>query len=140
MDKAPTSEAKMTPTSCNGMSVIVSDMAVSMDFYRACGLAAPSDVTDAPHAEIEVQPTFRLMFDTVETIRSFEPDWQPPAGGHRVAIALECASSKEVDERYRAVTEAGFTGHLEPFDAAWGQRYAVLHDPDGIPVDLYAGL
>ena len=35
---------------------------------------------------------------------------------------------------------AGFEGHLEPWDAFWGQRYATLRDPDGIGVDLYAAL
>jgi len=28
----------------------------------------------------------------------------------------------------------------KPWDAFWGQRYAQLPDPDGVPVDLYAGL
>lgn len=36
--------------------------------------------------------------------------------------------------------EAGIGGHLPPWDAFWGQRYAVVHDPDGTPVDLFAGL
>jgi uncharacterized glyoxalase superfamily protein PhnB len=35
---------------------------------------------------------------------------------------------------------AGFHGEKEPWDAFWGQRYAQLHDPDGVPVDLYASL
>ena len=28
----------------------------------------------------------------------------------------------------------------EPWDAAWGQRYATVQDPDGYGVDLYAPL
>jgi uncharacterized glyoxalase superfamily protein PhnB len=35
---------------------------------------------------------------------------------------------------------AGFSGHLEPWDAFWGQRYASLQDPDGTTVDLFAAL
>jgi uncharacterized glyoxalase superfamily protein PhnB len=38
------------------------------------------------------------------------------------------------------VVEAGFTGEKEPWDAFWGQRYAQLADPDGVPVDLFAAL
>jgi catechol 2,3-dioxygenase-like lactoylglutathione lyase family enzyme len=30
--------------------------------------------------------------------------------------------------------------HLEPWDAFWGMRYAVVRDPDGTPVDLFARL
>jgi uncharacterized glyoxalase superfamily protein PhnB len=31
-------------------------------------------------------------------------------------------------------------GRKEPWDAFWGQRYAVVADPDGNHVDLYAPL
>ena len=46
----------------------------------------------------------------------------------------------EVDELYEQVTAAGFVGEKEPWDAFWGQRYAQLCDPDGVPVDLFATL
>jgi uncharacterized glyoxalase superfamily protein PhnB len=45
-----------------------------------------------------------------------------------------------VDARYAELTAAGYEGHLKPFDAFWGQRYAVVHDPDGNAVDLYAAV
>jgi hypothetical protein len=35
------------------------------------------------------------------------------------------------------VTDTPGEGHV---DAFWGQRYAQLRDPDGVPVDLYATL
>jgi uncharacterized glyoxalase superfamily protein PhnB len=38
------------------------------------------------------------------------------------------------------LTGAGYEGHLPPWDAVWGMRYAVVHDPDGTPVDLFADL
>ena len=41
---------------------------------------------------------------------------------------------------FERVVEAGFDGEKAPWDAFWGQRYAQLRDPDGIPVDLYAPL
>ena len=44
----------------------------------------------------------------------------------------------EVDAAWIELTEAGYEGHLEPWDAFWGMRYAVVHDPDGRPVDLFA--
>ena len=39
----------------------------------------------------------RFTLDTEESIRSFSPDWVPPAGGHRVAVAFRCESPEEVD-------------------------------------------
>jgi uncharacterized glyoxalase superfamily protein PhnB len=46
----------------------------------------------------------------------------------------------EVDSLYAELTGAGYAGHLEPWDAFWGQRYAVVKDPDGNDVALFARL
>ena len=45
-----------------------------------------------------------------------------------------------MDEIYARVVAAGFEGEKEPWDAFWGQRYALLLDPDGVEVSLYAPL
>jgi uncharacterized glyoxalase superfamily protein PhnB len=45
-----------------------------------------------------------------------------------------------VDSLYAELTGAGYEGHLAPWDAFWGQRYAVLRDPDGNDVALFAAL
>ena len=60
--------------------------------------------------------------------------------GNQVSLAFECESPAEVDEIYARVTEAGFEGEKEPWDAFWGQRYALLGDPDGVRINLYAAL
>ena len=41
---------------------------------------------------------------------------------------------------YARVVSAGFEGEKEPWDAFWGQRYALLGDPDGVQVNLSAAL
>ena len=38
----------------------------------------------------------------------------------------------------RGAGGAGYEGHKEPWDAFWGHRYAIVHDPDGNGVDLFA--
>jgi len=53
---------------------------------------------------------------------------------------VRLGSPAEVDEAYAALTAAGAEGHLEPWDAFWGMRYAMVHDPDGNGVDLFAPL
>lgn len=35
---------------------------------------------------------------------------------------------------------AGYRGHKEPWDAFWGQRYAIVNDPDGNHISLFAPL
>ena len=44
----------------------------------------------------------------------------------------------EVDRVFAELTSAGYESHLAPWDAFWGQRYAVVVDPDGHHVDLFA--
>ena len=54
--------------------------------------------------------------------------------------AFACDSPADVDATFDALVGAGATGHLAPRDAFWGQRYAVVLDPDGNHVDLFAVL
>ena len=82
---------------------------------------------------------FRIAWDTLELMQSIHPDWEPPRG-HRMGLAFKCDNPAEVDELYQRVTEAGHTGHKPPWDAFWGQRYAVVVDPDGNLIDLFAAL
>jgi catechol 2,3-dioxygenase-like lactoylglutathione lyase family enzyme len=124
----------------NVVGVIVADMARAMAFYRRLGLELPPDADTQPHVEAPLPGGLRLAFDTIDTIRSFDPDWKPPSGGHRVGLAFACDSVEEVDTTYQDLVEAGYEGHLEPWDAFWGMRYAVIHDPDGNSVELFASL
>jgi len=121
--------------------IVVADMTRSLAFYRHLGLDIPAAADQEPHVEVSLPGGLRLAWDTADTIRSFDPSWQPPVGGgHRIAPAFACESAAEVDALYAELTAHGHTGHLEPFDAFWGQRYATLHDPDGNAVDLFAPL
>jgi catechol 2,3-dioxygenase-like lactoylglutathione lyase family enzyme len=122
----------------NAFGMVVTDMARSLAFYRGLGLDIPPEADGQPHVEVALAGGVRLMFDTVDIVRSFDPEWQPPAGGNRMALAFECASPAMVDEVYERLVAAGNEGHKAPWDAVWGQRYAVVHDPDGTGVDLYA--
>jgi catechol 2,3-dioxygenase-like lactoylglutathione lyase family enzyme len=120
------------------IELVVSDMAATLAFYRRLGLDFPADADQQPHVDTELDGGLRLALDTEDTIRSFDPDWSPPSGGHRVALAFACDSPAEVDAAWADLTGAGYVGHLAPWDAFWGMRYAVVHDPDGTPVDLFA--
>ena len=129
----------MTPQ-FNAISLIVSDMAASVAFYRRLGFAFPEGSEGQPHAEAVLPGGIRLLLDTEESIRSFTPGWEPPTGGGRHSLALLCDTPAEVDAFYAELTGAGCKGEREPWDAPWGQRYAVLGDPDGHGVDLFAPL
>jgi catechol 2,3-dioxygenase-like lactoylglutathione lyase family enzyme len=122
----------------NALGIVVSDMATSIRFYRLLGLDVP-ETPDEGHVDTFLPNGVRFMLDSEETVLSFRPDWKRQAG-NQVALAFECGSAAEVDEIYAKVVAAGFEGDKEPWDAFWGQRYAQLRDPDGVPVDLYATL
>jgi uncharacterized glyoxalase superfamily protein PhnB len=53
-------------------------------------------------------------------------------------LAFKADSPAEVNAIYDKVTAAGYTGLKEPWDAFWGQRYALLQDTDGNRVDIFA--
>jgi uncharacterized glyoxalase superfamily protein PhnB len=120
------------------IELVVSDMGATLALYRRLGLAIPPDADGEAHVDVDFGG-IRIAFDTEETIRSFDPSWTPPgAGGHRAALAFDCGSPDQVDAAWEELTGAGYDGHLAPWNAFWGMRYAVIHDPDGTPVDLFA--
>lgn len=129
----------MTPR-FDAIGLVVSDMAASVSFYRRLGFAFPDGAEEQPHAEAGLPGGLRLLLDTEDTVRSFHAGWRPPSGGSRSALALVCADPAEVDSVYEELVGAGYHGELKPWDAFWGQRYAVVHDPDGNGVDLFASL
>jgi catechol 2,3-dioxygenase-like lactoylglutathione lyase family enzyme len=126
----------MAPT-FNGIGLAVADMAAALAFYRRLGLDLPAELDREPHAETELPGGIRLMFDTHEMLRSFDPQWKPPTG-EGPSLAFLCADAAEVDAVHDAMVAAGHESRMRPWDAEWGQRYAVLADPDGNGVDLFA--
>jgi catechol 2,3-dioxygenase-like lactoylglutathione lyase family enzyme len=122
----------------NAIGIVVSDMTRSIQFYRLLGLDVP-ETPDEGHVDTFLPNGVRFMLDSEDTVKSFRPDWKRETG-NQIALAFECEGPAQVDEVYAQVTAAGFHGEKEPWDAFWGQRYAQLQDPDGVPVDLYAAL
>jgi catechol 2,3-dioxygenase-like lactoylglutathione lyase family enzyme len=122
------------------VGLIVDDMARSLAFYRKLGLDIPPDSDAEDHVEAKLPGGLRMAWDSAESVGSFDPSWTPPTGGHRIGLAFACDDPAEVDRVYAELVSAGYEGHLEPWDAFWGQRYATVRDPDGNGVDLFAPL
>jgi catechol 2,3-dioxygenase-like lactoylglutathione lyase family enzyme len=120
------------------IGLVVADMAASLAFYRRLGIDVPAEADTAPHAEATLPGGLRLLWDTVETLHSFDPSWTKPTGGHALGMAFACDSPSDVDKVHAELVAAGYRSHKDPWDAFWGQRYATIEDPDGNPVDLFA--
>jgi catechol 2,3-dioxygenase-like lactoylglutathione lyase family enzyme len=126
----------MAPT-FNAIGLAVADMATSLSFYRRLGLDIPAGADHEPHVEVELPGGVRLMWDTHAALQAFDPDHRPgvPEGP---SLAFLCADAAEVDAVHAELAAAGHKTTKPPWDAAWGQRYAVVQDPDGHSVDLFA--
>ncbi|RFU85030.1 glyoxalase [Streptomyces triticagri] len=128
----------MTTPRIDALSMVVSDMAAAVAFYRRLGLDFPEGSESEDHAEAPMPGGLRFMLDTEAAIRSFAPDFTPPSPDGRAGFAFKCESPSQVDAVYAELTAAGHKGAAEPWDADWGQRYAQVEDPDGQTVDLFA--
>jgi uncharacterized glyoxalase superfamily protein PhnB len=120
----------------DAVGIVSSDLVRTRSFYRLLGIEFGEG---DDHVEATMPNGLRLMVDTEDVMRSFRPEWRRETG-NQLSLAFACASPAEVDEVYARVVDAGFSGEKEPWDAFWGHRYAQLRDPDGVPVDLFAGL
>ena len=122
----------------DGFGLVVEDMAETLAFYRLIGLDIPAAADTEGHVEIDLGGGNRLMLDTVEIVRSFDDTWRSPQERGRLGLAIRAGAPAEVDATYQRVVEAGYQSHRAPWDAFWGQRYAIVVDPNGVLVDLYA--
>ncbi|MCK2243135.1 MULTISPECIES: VOC family protein [unclassified Crossiella] len=120
------------------IGIVVADMARSLAFYRELGLDLPASADAEGHVEHVLPGGVKLAWDTEATIASFTPDFTPPAPGGRLSLAFEAEGPAEVDALHEHLVGLGHHSELAPFDAFWGQRYAVVLDPDGNGVDLFA--
>ena len=122
------------------IGIVVSDMARSLAFYRELGLDIPASADTEGHVEVSLPGGMRLGWDTEEVIASFDQTYSPVPGAGRVGLAFLCDSPEAVDAAYARLTGLGHHEHKPPWDAFWGQRYAIVKDPDGTEVSLFAPL
>lgn len=122
------------------IGIVVSDMARSLAFYRELGLDIPASADTEGHVEVTLPGGMRLGWDTEEVIKSFDEGFNPTPGAGRMGLAFLCDSANDVDIVYQKLNDLGYDAHKPPWDAFWGQRYAIVKDPDGTEVSLFAPL
>jgi uncharacterized glyoxalase superfamily protein PhnB len=123
----------------DAVGVTTSNMRVTIEFYKLLGFEFDEITADAGHVEpITPEGSARLMIDTVDIVKEIISE--NPTPGNHSSFAIRYDSSSEVDNVTEKIKSAGFKVVKVPWDAFWGQRYAVVEDPDGYKVDLYADL
>jgi uncharacterized glyoxalase superfamily protein PhnB len=123
----------------NVIGIVTADMNGSLDFYRLLGLDAPRFEPEEDHFQCDLGNGVSMMWDTVELVKQFMPEYRHGDGGS-IGLAFQCGSPDEVDGLHTKVIAAGFKSQTAPWDAFWGQRYAIVKDPDGNAISLYAPL
>ena len=121
------------------IGIVVRDLEASLRFYRLLGLDIPSPKKDEHYIEVTTPNGYRISWNALSMVKEIDPGWVDPVG-HRMELAFRCDSPAEVDATYTKLEAAGHKGHKAPWDAFWGQRYAIAVDPDDNRVSLFAQL
>jgi catechol 2,3-dioxygenase-like lactoylglutathione lyase family enzyme len=121
------------------IGIVVRDMGAALRFYRMLGLDIPHGQDNESYVQVITPNGYRLSWNALEMIKQIDPAWTEPVG-HRMELAFKCDSPAEVDAAHARLTEAGYHGYKPPWDAFWGQRYAIVDDSDGNHVSLFAEL
>ena len=121
----------------DAITVTSRNLSTSAKFYSLLGFRFPEFAPDEKHLEpITAEGEVRLMIDERELMKSITG--HEPTPPNHSSFAIKCGGPAEVDAAVAGIRDAGFTVVKEPWDAFWGQRYAIVADPDGYMVDLFA--
>ena len=110
----------------------------SIEFFKILGVEI-KQYENSGHYEGTTPSGVRIMLDTVEMIRTIDPNWQK-SRGNGLVLCFKQDSPLQIDDLYQRITHAGFSGVKAPWNAFWGHRYACVADPDGNQIDLFASL
>lgn len=123
----------------DAISVKSKDFKKTVKFYSLLGFTFPPFDEKDDHLEpIIKEGEVRLMLDNPALLKELTgKDSQPPTHS---SFAILCDTPSEVDEVVKKIKNNGYTIVKEPWDAFWGQRYAIIQDPDGYMIDLFANL
>jgi catechol 2,3-dioxygenase-like lactoylglutathione lyase family enzyme len=123
----------------DAVGVSSSNLKQTAAFYELLGFKFGEIKDGEDHIEpIIERGGMRLMIDSKELMTQLIHA-EPQPGNHS-AFAILYDSPAEVNAVAQQVKLAGHTVVAEPWDAFWGQRYAIVQDPDGYRVDLFAAL
>ena len=122
----------------DAVGVTTSNLKKTVSFYTLLGFEFPAFKDEEKHLEATSEGSARLMIDAKDIVKDIIG--QDPQPGNHSSFAIQYDSPEEVNMVAEKVMNAGFNVIKEPWDAFWGQRYAVVEDPDGYKVDLYTAL
>ena len=121
----------------NAVAITAHSIPEAVAFHELLGFKFDVIGEDEEHVEAR-HGDIKLMIDSEEMVESIL--CAKPVPANHSTFALEYDSPEDVNSATSKLTEAGYVLVKEPWDAFWGQRYAIARDPNGYMVDLYAYL
>lgn len=110
----------------------------SVKFYKILGFEFEEYASSDQHVETTNEKGAKLMLDSEKLLVELNGESTRP--GNKSAFAMLFKSTEELNSTAKKLKETGYKFKKEPWDAFWGQRYAVSIDPNEYLVDLYAYL
>ena len=124
----------------DGLNLIARDMKATLAFYRLLGMEIPENSVwgsgAGHHVKIDSTGSVDLELDSEGLAKAYNAAWRGPDGAGRTMIGFRVSSRHSVDDTYTSLTNAGYSGLQEPYDAFWGSRCAIVEDPDGRDVGI----
>lgn len=124
------------------INLIVADLERSRAFYDRLGIAFRARNRDGEgpaEAWVSTNTGITVVLHSVAFASWWDEDApQPSAGGPQVDLEFE--SVERLDEVIAGLDAFGATTVKPPTDMPWGQRFAIVRDPDGHRVGLKAPL
>lgn len=124
----------------DGLNLIARDMNATLAFYRLLGMDIPENSVwgsgAGHHVKVDSTGSVDLELDSEGLAKAYNAAWQRPDGAGRTMIGFRVSSRQAVDDTFTTLTNAGYSGLQEPYDAFWGSRCAIVEDPDGRNVSI----
>ncbi|MGX7244064.1 VOC family protein [Enterococcus quebecensis] len=110
------------------VGIIVESMEQAILFYERLGFKAIGE-KNAEYVELDHVGT-RISLNTKKMIAGVY-GYEPKNEGDKIELAFLCESSAEIDQLCKTMKDFGYEIFREPWQAFWGQYYAIIKDPDG---------
>ena len=123
----------------DAVGVTTSNLSKTVEFYTILGFSFPEYKDDEDHLEAtSIDGSSRLMIDNKTVIKDVVGKDPKPANHSNFGVHYD--SAEQINNVIANLETAGFKIFKKPWDAVWGQRYAIVEDPDGYKIDLYSPL
>lgn len=119
------------------LGIVTKNMTMAIDFYEMLGFSVIGDSTE-DYVELN-NKNVRISLNTSKMVADIY-GYEPITTGDKLELAFLCDTVEEVNDTYKKMKDAGYDIFKEPWDAFWGQRYAIIKDIDGNLLSLFANL